>query len=722
MICKNCNAQLEDGSTFCLYCGAKCAGDATAIQQNVTYPSANMGENPSDVTQVQPNDYQANHNYSANGANQNYVPNQPAVQTVYAQSSAVATAEAPVALAEVDMEGEAIPPKKKGKKKLLITGGIIAGVLAILAFVYFVFGNMIFFAVAPEEYVANLFGNTLDKVYDETADVGENVFGFEVAGDNEFQVSANIDYKDAYDDVNVVANVANLPDDNKMIYNADVDTDDVSFKSEGYIDDENIAVMLPGSNDKYLSVPSKEFGDKYSSSKGYIAKELEDEEPKLHGVLEELDLSYSTLKELVDRDSDLSEAMSEHLTDSILKMLEKSQIGDRKSVDYKFKDETVSANEIKIELETDDLYDMMISAYDSMKNDDEITSKIGKEILKLQANEYKDRKKDSENKDIELVIIEYDDRIVCATIFFEFDEDPDDYYDEYEEKSKITIACTNPDYVLNGITVTEETDFVHKYEDDDYSSYEKGTRTEEIVFESNWCNEDEVINASVVNNYDYKDEDEDGDTWKSKRTTEFAFVLDYNKSKWDLDVNSDSYYKYYDGEEENESDKKSFSGKCSKKDGFVFEIDENWDDVSYENSMEYDEWKATEYEFWLKEIYSTYRNEYLYYVYENVGNFYYDFDTFSDWFRSYGGIWDVPDYDFENWLYDESDSDYYSDYDAYEEDTRVEKKVDAHFKMTLKVGENVGFNVKNAKCDNILDWKEKDFEKFGDKFRKKVEK
>ncbi len=174
-------------------------------------------------------------------------------------------------------------------------------------------------------------------------------------------------------------------------------------------------------------------------------------------------------------------------------------------------------------------------------------------------------------------------------------------------------------------------------------------------------------------------------------------------------------------DEERETDKKSYDGKCSKKKGFTFTVDEEWKDESWDYTMSYDEWMANHYQDWLEDIYDEYRLDYLQYVYEEVGSFYYSYDTYYDWYASHGSVWDVPDYDFEEWLFDYEEI-FDDDNEAYEEECWKSKSVDAYAKFELTLKPKADVKISDGKHTNIFEWDEDDFKDFGQEAMKEMKK
>ena len=150
----------------------------------------------------------------------------------------------------------------------------------------------------------------------------------------------------------------------------------------------------------------------------------------------------------------------------------------------------------------------------------------------------------------------------------------------------------------------------------------------------------------------------------------------------------------------------------------MVEVDENWEETSTEYSMSYDDWYNNEYYDWLRDRYDSYSSEYLRYIYET--RFSDSYDSYYDWYSVSGSVWDTPDYDFENWLFNESGY-YDSKYSLYEEETERDVKVDCNVKVNVSVKEGVGFSIKDAKHDNLFDWEKSDFRNFAEDFEEELD-
>ena len=707
MFCNKCGAQLEDGAFFCSVCGEKCPEqDFKAPENENTVHGAN---------------YQSNNDQGANYTD----PKQtPLLIQEEVQETAVLTDEevAPVS------EEIILPVEPKKGKKFLKVFIPIASAVAVLCLVALVFGKAIFFAVAPEAYVANLIKNTSDEISKEINQIEKNIFGFDISMDNEITAGAKMNYKDAYDNFDFDINIANDPKSSKLLFDGNYENDYGKGSGHGFIGNETAGLMLPGSDKKYLSVPTKDFGKKFKSSNGfmtdYMSRDVDDGREKAYDVISTLDLSYENLKQAFSASKKTSKKISKHVADNLIALLKNSEIDNRQKTEYEFEGKTTGAYEITLTVEGKDLYDSYINLLKSLADDDEIKKAVDYNSIIDIIEELEEEANDSDKdiSDYEIKLIEYKGKIVSVEIIYTETYEYKDEYPEYNDYSytseseySIIISSTNKNKLLDGITVTNEEKSVTNYKNPDHEDYSADRQTQ-LSFTSDWATkrrlwDKDKITFTILSCVDYESDD-----YSHTSEGTLDFLMDFEKENWELDVKST-----YKDDDDTDTTRQSYDGKCSKKDGFSFTVNEKWTDnkydYTYSNSMTYDEWIDDEFD--------RYRDDYLEYVYDD--RFLYDYDSYYDWYYSSSrNVWDVADSDFRNWLYDEEYYYYDSLYDAYNSETEKSEEmvtpVDAHVKFEFKLKNNVGIKEKDGKNNNILDWSEDDFYKFGDSFMEKIKK
>ena len=683
MICKNCNFQIEEGDTFCPNCGCKYE-EELVMQGSMQNSMQNSILNPTPHTlqdSIEPSE-ETQDPFTTQYDNREYFDD---------KSSYDNGVEVPL-----------VPAKKKKRVGLVIS--IILAVLLLLAGSVAAFWKPLLFAVAPEKYMGLIVKNTMDELSEETVKISENVFGFELSPQKEFTAGVNLDYFNAYDDMNFDVKVANFPDDKKVLVKGNFETEDMSTPFEGFWDDEKIGASFAGTDKKFLTVPSKNFGKEFEDSK-CVSDHVDGDAEK---ILSDLDLSYSNIVGLADKESDNSKALEKHVSENLQEFFEKSTIGKRESTKYSFENSSVKAKKITVDFETDDFFDFMINLVEDVRADEKLNESIGDKALKECINGLKDIKKETDNHEMQVEIIEYKGKIVSISFAGEVDEV--DYWDNYNNKYKTTIKTGDKNDLLSSITVTYESEYDYSDEEDEYGEAygSEGDSVDEVVFKSNWVTEDEKITISLTATNENSYTDVDGDDGGYDNTFSYEFELDFKKGKWSIDVEETDKW---DGEEEY-TNEQSYGGKCSKKNGFTFTVDEEWEDEDWYYTMSFDEWKESTYSDWLDDMFDTYREDYLSYVYRNRSNFYYTYDTYYDWYEVHGSVWDVPDYDFEDWLDDEG---IYQDddWDTYEEECYITETVDAFLKFEISLKPKADIKINSGKHVDIFKWDEDDFRQLG---------
>ncbi len=742
MFCNNCGYSVDDGSKFCPKCG-----NNMDLLQNNTNPNTPSGN---ELNSNYPSGNELSSNYpSDNILKSDYTPdnvqstNYPAdavpcsdTETTY-ESGAIATEEIPGVYDETEMPSEETipeePPKKKHKAlKILLP---IVAVLVLLITTALVFGRTIFFAVAPEAYVANLIENTSKELTLELDRVEENVFGFDIKADEALTAAVKFDIKSAYDENKGDFSIANNPADNKIVAYGNIENEYNKISAYAFLDDENIGVMFPGTDGKYLTVPSADFGQKFKTSNGYFSSSVKENDKQSYDLLSALDLSYSSLMQTFATDKETTKELNKITASNLIKLLKESEIGNREKIDYAFDDKSVSAHEITIVVSEKALKNYTKNLYNDLGKNDKIKSSIDyKQMLKFIEN-MEDGDSDTSYKldsDYTIKLIEYKDKIVSVSIACTIEEtyrdsyyyshryDSDSYYNDnysYTETRDIviTIKTTDRKVLLNGLVIEATTESDRQYTDEDAYTNFKGEETATITLVSDWAtkrkkNADDVINITLTASSESETNYDGEDSYRSSDEETLEFVMDFDNEEWELDIDSKYTYDYGDGDKDTTKDSMSYEGKCSKKDGFSFTVDNEWDDVGYES--EYDPYA---YESWLNEEYSYYRDDYLEYVYYS----YYSssYSSYYSWYNTSSRYtWDVADHDFEEWLCDYYSYDSVSEMSEYHSYTETEVPVECHAKVEFTLKNGVDVKTKDGKNQNILSWKYSDFERIAEKF------
>ncbi len=420
-------------------------------------------------------------------------------------------------------------PKKKGKKKM-IAGIAGASVLTLGVLAYCLF-DTVFFALSPEKYTGNLMDNTIEQMMDESDEIMENLLGFVLSPEEKFTVEANANFAVDREDLkgNASVKIANDPDNKELLVSGEesmsVDYDEISIKAEGFWNDDKIGVAVDHFDvnnksavssdvmDKYLTVPSKNFGDAFMNS------ELGEE---LNIDLSNVDLSYTNLMESKGE----LEPLKESIKDEVLTLLEKSVISDRESVDYRFADDEVGAKKITIHMNGEDICDFGIGVIEAVRDDESIRANFGDdydEIYDILIDECENEKKYMMDEDFIIEIIEYDGRIVQFSWL----------WDDGEEG--IVVSSTDKDSVFEGIKV----ELVDSFE-----------TVAEIEFTSNWVTEDEEIYFEA----ELRE--------RNEVVCKTRADINFNEEKYSANLIIPNHENY------------SVRGKCSKRDGFSITFDD----------------------------------------------------------------------------------------------------------------------------------------------------
>lgn len=710
MFCNKCGAQLEDGALFCSECGEKCP------EQNISTPENESSTNGAN--------YQGNNNQGANYTDSKQAP-------LFVQEDITEENQSPNVITEEDtpdVERIILPEKpKKGKKFLKVFIPIVAGI-AVICLVAVLFGRAIFFAVAPEAYVANLIKATSDEVSKEMNQIEENVFGFDITMDNEMTVGAKMNYNDAHNKFDFDINIANDPKKSKLLFDGNFENEYGKGSGHGFIGNETAGFMLPGSDKKYLSIPTKDFGKQFESADGfmtdYMSRDTNDNREQAYDLITSLNLSYDSLKQAFSSDKNTAKKFNKHVSDNLIKLLKDSEIGNRQKTVYEFDNKETGAYEITLTVEEKALYDCYIDTLKSIADDDKIKKPADYNVLLdiIEELEKQADNSDTEISDYEIRLIEYKGKIVSVEIVYTETYEYKDEYPEYGDHSSTTetehtviFSFTNSKKLLNGIRITSSEKLNEDYKDPDLKDYSRESQSE-ISFASDWATKRKLWDKDIITIAMLSTSEYDGSSSDYSNEISLDFAMDFKKENWSLDIKAE-----HDNGGDTDTDRQSYDGKCSKKDGFSFTVNEKWTEEKYEynssNSMTYNEWVEDEFD--------RYRNDYLEDIYDD--KFWYSYDSYYDWYNSSSrNEWDVADSDFRKWLYDKEYYYYDSLYDAYDSKTRQSERnvipVDAYAKFELTLKNNVGIKDEEGKNDNILEWSEDDFYDFGDAFMDKTRK
>lgn len=692
MICKNCGNYNPDNAIFCKECGSK-VSDGTQSQPSQGQQSASMTtQSQSSNQQTQSSNSQQLQDIQNNQSSQNSNTSQyNGKNEEPSKDSNANSVDKPV-----------VTKKKKKAGKILLIFGIIFTIIAILALVVLFTWRAAFFKISPDKYTALLAANTISDITDETNDIKENIFGFDFSIENEFTTSVDLDITNNDNNTTAKAVVANFPDKKELLFEGNYENDAYKVGAQGFVDDEYAGVKLEGTNNKYLVVPSKTFGEELSDSDGYLAKELDkdyDDAPSSVAAIIDLikhtdDISYSSIKNNLLCNSETSKEAKTIVSENLLDFLDKCEFGDREKIKYEFSNGKATAYSISVECKTKDFYDLIINTLQDMKNSKVLKDAYGKEFLNSFDDTIKELKEEKKNitvKEIVFELIEYKGRIVSFT--FEVEENENENYDKYYEKNTFSISCTDKKHLLNGIKMVTENEF--EYKDEDFSN--KGDSTDVTELIANWVDEDKKINIEILGNTEYS-----SDSYEHTSDSKFSFDIDYSKEKWTLEYKSEYEYDWHDEDSYSHTDKEKFEGKCKKdSQGVTFNFDHEFDN-SYSETL-----YNVEYDTWLENKYAERRSDYyydLYLDYKGTRNI-----SYLDWFSEYSSYYDEADWQFEEWLadyYDKDTWDLYVSEESYESD--VVDILGVKFNLGFK--NNATLKIDDAKKENILDWEVDDFE------------
>ena len=538
MICKSCNSPIEDGDVFCPNCGHKWDEDPVGIEECLLCKKCNSPISDKDV-------FCPNCGAPCSGEKEKVVKQRPVVVK----------------------EKKSSPPV--GKKKFFVF-------LLILVCISALFWKPLFFAVAPDKYMSLLVKNTFNDISEEAEKISKNVLGFKLSPDKSFMAEVDFELYDAYNDVAFDFQAANFPKKKNFLVKGNFESDDYSTPFEGFLNDEEVGVSLAGTDDDFLTVPSKEFGEGFEDS-DYVADHVNKDTKK---ILSDMNLSYSNIMGLADKNSKFSKRLKKHISTNIQEFFKDADIGKRESTKYSFGNKTVSANKIVAEYESDQFYDFLTNLAEDVKNDKKMHSYIGEEAIDALLDAIDEKRDDSSNHTVQMEVIEYKGKIVSLSFTEEIDED--DYWDKFSGKSTITISAGDKKNLLESVTISTVSEYSFGQSKNRMNKQNFGG---EITFVSNWVDEDEEITASINNlenvEFQYKDDDYH---IKSENEDDIEINFDFKKGKWSCDIAS----KYKDSNGRN-TNKKSYEGDCSKKDGFTFSVGNEWTDGKWVYYGYYDE-------------------------------------------------------------------------------------------------------------------------------------
>lgn len=685
MYCDKCKLHYDDTFAFCSVCGNKLTKEtpeaevAVNMGANYTETGANYAQNGQTPEQA-PIDY--------SGGNANYPEEDYYEDAAYNAMPDTSNEN------ERFFSAEVIPPKKKKRLWLKILIPVLC-VLVVLASVTVAFGRTIFFALAPELYVGKLFGDTLTKVTEEWNMAEKNILGFDFSLEENFAVDVTMDEKTSWNETDMEFSLANKPGSKEVLAKIDYKNDHVDFDGQAFWDNENIGAKFSGTDGEYLTVPSKNFGKELDASSKFVSDVIEDADDTLYETLSNMDLSYEFIIKTLCGKTDVYEAVKKHLSKNFVELLKNSNIGSRETAYHEFDGGDEKAKKITFTVSNTDAVNALINTLKDAEKDKKLTDKFGKDIFKEAADELDDISDDMDEIDIEFEIVEYKGVVVGVTYSLEDDDRTETY----------TLKSADKKNLLAKLIITSAEEGEYEYDEDDTEKYK---REEEAVFTSNWITESDEITFETTSNYKYE-----GDDYNSERDSKASLVLDFKAEKWEYESST----KWDDGEKnEDKSD-----GKCSKKGGFTFSVDDDWKDVTSEHSMTLEEWQDWGFQEWAEENYDYYRDDFLDYVYEEIGDFYYEYDTFNDWYSEHNEAWDIPDSYFTNWLMEEGYDGSYSDMEyIYDCEDYEETEVKCHRKLNFTLKNKSDLKLDKADYNNILDWDEDEFEDLEKEMEKKI--
>ena len=555
MYCKNCNAEIPDDARFCGFCATK-----------VEEPAAG-GNSPTQQAPTQQ-------------APTQQVPTQQVPTQQVSTQQGLAIAEMPESTELAVNPIAEVTKKPRRFKKLKIALAVIVSLLAVSAIVVFAFGKAIFFKVSPEKYVAYLFNNTIKACEKDFNKIEKNLFGFDITMDKDFSVTMDVKIENPDEDVKAKMVATNNSKDKNLVTDIDVSTDGSDWEANAFIDNENAGLLIDGSEGKYLTVPSKNFGKEYKGSKGYAREYLRENATEIDSILCNLDLSYDSIKELMSPDSSLAKSCTDHLKNNIIEFLGKTEIGKRKSVKYKFDNGTVSANEITLKTDAETILKTVENFLLDLRRDEEYTKKFGVEItdqlLDNISSAIEELHREMDGIPCEIVLTEYNGKIVSISVTLENKRDMEGS-DHINSHMTLSLGATDKKHILNGLKITSNTKSKRSY-DGEKSKHQNNALLE---FSSNWCSDSKKIQIFLNSESDYVSEYDDDRKYKNGNSASIEFILDFNSNNWDLDTKSKWSYSNSDGETDGDSSKDSYNGTCSKgKDGFTFVVDEKGESES----------------------------------------------------------------------------------------------------------------------------------------------
>lgn len=535
------------------------------------------------------------------------------------ESTSVATAVEEISVSEGEISDE--KPKKSHVKGIIAS--CIGGVIVLTGVLGFAFRNTIFYAISPEKYTGNLIEETLTSIAEEAVKIDENIFGFSYDENDKITAGVNISAKEDHSkgaSVDIDYKAANNPDSAELLIDAKIsakqDNEDVSLGIQGFWNDKNIGLGLnidgsllngeipEGMLDKYFVVSSKEFGKELTNS--VIGKEIIEEIRYSYDNvdLKDLDLSYTNIMNMLKDEN--YDPLKKEIKRDFLEFLDECDISKRRSVKFRFDGDKVNAKKITVSVEAEDFVDLGINVLKSVSEDKYIKDTYGKEFNNLiddGIRELKNSRKyaEEETQELEIDLIEYKGKIV--EISFEVDGD------------EFAIRAKDKKYILNGIE----------------AEVNSGSEYVVVEYTSNCVNEDKdiFVNASVSQN--------------GSEIASADIQLDYGREKFDFSVSVPGVETYSGG------------GKCSKKDGFKLSVEDIRIPTSgyvTTNSMEYDEWFDEVYRNAEEKNYGYYVNgenyDDLWDIYYD--DFWYDYDSYADWYDAKGKEYDSNYIPYSEWL------------------------------------------------------------------------
>ncbi len=451
--------------------------------------------------------------------------------------------------------------RKKGKRHpfiILFSVLIIAIILTVT-----VFGRTIMYSVSPEVYVGLLFKNTGESIITQLKSTEKSLFGFNPDLRNDFTTDISVDYTGKKEFHKADLSLSNVPGKTSFFIDGSYENSKGEGQVKGYLNNERIAAMIPGSDGMYMTVPSAHFGNSLKNSGGCAAKYLQNHKKWLYDAVTGIDLSYSSINR--EQKENNKSKLDFLRNNKFLDLLEKCTFGKKTETVYKFNSGEEKAQRIVLTASYEDIFNYLLSVYKDMDDSDMLYRELIKEALQknsLKISNWYDMLCSAEKVEFEL--IEYDNKIVSLTYKTKTSSDIKKPANDIDVTAAIKATDTNN--FLEGLQFTRWADTREEYIKKGSTVYDSYA---EIVFNSDTSDKKLLFNLegnSTSGTANYKSD------YRISNTFSGSIFFDYEKGEWSASHKNDRTYtlngKKIKGTKTDNNKTYVYEGECSKNEGF----------------------------------------------------------------------------------------------------------------------------------------------------------